>query len=798
MKKYRPYILLIILTLFIGGFAACQKDSVVNNPAPSPSVSSSETGEVNSNDYTGSVSCIECHEKFYSLWSNSHHGLAMQPYTSEFSKKELTAHENFMKIGEYEYKADTEKGVIIEKTSSGEEEYEIIHVLGGKNVYYFLTPLERGYLQVLPLAYDVHKKEWYDTAKSGIRHFAGTEECEELMNWRDRVYTFNTSCYGCHVSQYASNYDLETDTYNTEWKEPGINCEACHGPGEEHIKVCVEAPEGTVPEDMKIISTTVFTKQEINDLCAPCHAKMMPLTDSFKPKDRFFDCYDLVVLDNPDYYPDGRDLGENYTYTSWLMSPCVKSGELDCMHCHTSSGRYRFAEENFNDACMPCHENHVTNSTAHTHHEEDSEGNKCISCHMPLTAFAFMNRSDHSMRPPTPLATIKFKSPNACNICHTDENSEWANENVTEWRGKDYQKKVIYEAELIQAGRDRNWEKLPEMLSYLKKKDKDEILAASIIRLLQNCPDQRVWPAFIKALGEESPLIRSSAASALSGYYSSDAIAALVEATGDDYRLVRIRAAMALTGAPDMHLPDKYKETVEKAMKDLFESLAARPDDWSTHYNKGNIWLDRKKYKEAVMSYETALKLEPLALLPLVNMSLAYSRSGNIEEAEKVLKKALEREPKNPVVNFNFGLLMAELGNTKEAEHALRLALEEDPQMAQAAYNLAIIVSENNQEECIKLCKKAAELAPYEPKYLYSLAFYQNESGDKKGAIKTLETLVKTVPNHYDGIFFLGGLYEETGQIKEAEALYTKIISNGQTPEEVKTVFSEKLKSLEK
>ncbi|MCK7481430.1 MAG: hypothetical protein M0C28_32810 [Candidatus Moduliflexus flocculans] len=91
------------------------------------------------------------------------------------------------------------------------------------------------------------------------------------------------------------------------------------------------------------------------------------------------------------------------------------------MHCHTSSGRYRFKKEKFNDACMPCHEDKVKNPTAHTHHPAASEGSKCISCHMPMTAFARMNRSDHSMLPPTPAATMAYKSPNACNLCHTGQ-----------------------------------------------------------------------------------------------------------------------------------------------------------------------------------------------------------------------------------------------------------------------------------------------------------------------------------------------------------------------------------------
>ena len=124
----------------------------------------------------------------------------------------------------------------------------------------------------------------------------------------------------------------------------------------------------------------------------------------------FFDHFDLVTLEDPDYYPDGRDLGENYTFTSWTMSPCVQSGTLDCLHCHTSSGRFRQKGEP-NQACMPCHALRVASAPQHTHHPEGSPGNHCIACHMPMTEFARMQRSDHSMLPPTPSATVAFESP---------------------------------------------------------------------------------------------------------------------------------------------------------------------------------------------------------------------------------------------------------------------------------------------------------------------------------------------------------------------------------------------------
>ena len=56
------------------------------------------------------------------------------------------------------------KGYVLEQGPQGRKTYPIAHVLGGKNVYYFLTPLDRGRLQTLPVSYDVRKKEWFDTA----------------------------------------------------------------------------------------------------------------------------------------------------------------------------------------------------------------------------------------------------------------------------------------------------------------------------------------------------------------------------------------------------------------------------------------------------------------------------------------------------------------------------------------------------------------------------------------------------------------------------------------------------------
>ncbi len=749
--------------------AAAQKESVQS------------TG-TSTNNYTGSVSCRKCHEKFYRLWAPSHHGLAMQPFTAELAQNKLSPQTKDVIIGDYRYRVEIagKKGWVIERGPQEEKKYKINHVMGGKNVYYFLTTLDRGRLQTLPLAYDVNKREWFDMAKSGVRHFPG--QSDEPIHWKDRQYTFNTSCYGCHVSQVSTNYDLRKDTYQTVWKEPGINCETCHGPAEEHVRVCEAAPKGTIPKDLKMIrGGRDFTKAQNNTACASCHAKAIVLTNTFQPGERFFDHFGLVTLENPDYYPDGRDLGENYTYTTWIMSPCVKSGRLDCLFCHTSSGRYRFKEDaKANQACMPCHRDKVDNPTEHTHHKADGPGGKCISCHMPTTEFARMHRTDHSMLPPAPAATIAFQSPNACNLCHQDKTPQWADQWVRKWRKRDYQAVVLHRGGLIQAARAGDWRRLPEMLDYVTNRDRDIVFAASLIHLVGNSGDPRVVPVLIEASRDPSPLIRAAAVEALQAAPTKETAQALVAASGDSYRMVRIHAAASLAGFPELPLTDAEKKRVDTATREYLDSMLSRPDQWSSHYNLGNYYLVRNEFKPAISAYETALKMEPRAVLAMVNQAMAYARMGDTQNAHEKLKKAIKTAPDSAVVNFNLALVEAQENDLEGAEKHLRRALEADPKMAEAAYNLCVILSKDHMDEAVDYCRKAVEIRPDQPRYAYTLAYYQQQKGDFVGATKVLERLLAAYPSYANGYLLMGGIHEKQGKPEEAIKTYSRgLIAEG-------------------
>ena len=746
--------------------------------------------------FAGSVSCRECHERFYELWAPSHHGLAMQPFTADFARTSLSPQTTSFVIGKWEYRAEigADRSWVHEKGPEGEKKYEMRHAMGGKNVFYFLTPMQRGRLQVLPVAYDVRKKHWFDTTASMVRHF--TDVRDEPLDWKEQPLTFNVSCYNCHVSQFSTNYDAETDTYRTVWAEPGINCETCHGPGSEHVRVCKQAPEGQPPEDLKIISTKKFTAEQTNSLCATCHTKAPPITATFQPGNRHFDHFGLVTLEHRDFYPDGRDLGENYTYTLWRMSPCVKSGQLDCVHCHTSSGRYRFATEQPNNACMPCHKERVENATVHTHHLPESEGNKCIACHMPMTEFARMRRSDHSMLPPTPATTIAFKSPNACNLCHSDEDAAWADKHVREWHKRDYQAPVLHRASLVDDGRKRDWSRLSQMLEYIADENREEVYTVSLIRLLESCDNDAKWPVLLKTLNDPSPLVRAAAVTALAGNLTAEVRDALLEATEDEYRLVRTRAAAALAVYRRDQLETNERQRLQRASDEYEASLKSRLDDWASHYNLGNYYSDRGQPERALLSYETSMRLDSNRVLPFVNASMVHARMGRTTKAEQLLRMALKIEPENAAANFNLGLLMAEKGELKEAEMLLRAALKTDPQLAPAAYNLGVLLSSDRIQEAIQWCRRASELRPLDAKYAYTHAFYLKQGDDTDAAIQVLSDLIMRVPSHADAHALLGSIHEEQGNLQDAVDVYRRAAENEMLSERERSGFALRVRAL--
>jgi hypothetical protein len=192
----------------------------------------------------------------------------------------------------------------------------------------------------------------------------------------------------------------------------------------------------------------------------------------FKPGDRFFDHYGLATLENPDYYPDGRDPGENYTYTSWSHESLrqVRASSIASSATPPAAGTGSKQRQKANQACMPCHRDKVDKCQCSTY---PSQGRRhawkplhflphahhgiCSNAQdRPFHAAAGAGRHDRLSNPPTPVI---------CAI--TDKTPQWADQWVRKWRKRDYQAVVLHRGALIQAARAGDWRRLPEMLDYM-------------------------------------------------------------------------------------------------------------------------------------------------------------------------------------------------------------------------------------------------------------------------------------------------------------------------------------------
>jgi len=184
-----------------------------------------------------------------------------------------------------------------------------------------------------------------------------------------------------------------------------------------------------------------------------------------------------------------------------------------------------------------------------------------------------------------------------------------------------------------------------------------------------------------------------------------------------------------------------------------------------------------------------SLRLRPDAVGTLVNASVAYSRAGRTADAEKALREALKQAPDNAAANMNMGLLLAELGKRKEAEAALQKALKADPKLAAAAFNLCVMQAQDQRTGALEYCRQAVKLEPESEKYVFTLAYYLDQSGHVEEARKLLEAFTSRHEPAFECRILLADVYAKTGKPDQATEIYRAVARfNGLAPNQRKFV----------
>lgn len=304
---------------------------------------------------------------------------------------------------------------------------------------------------------------------------------------------------------------------------------------------------------------------------------------------------------------------------------------------------------------------------------------------------------------------------------------------------------------------------------------------------------------------DPSPLVRSTAAEALNGHLTDDALIALSHALKDDCRLVRVRAAESMASVPPKQLQvvvdsslviNNLRMDFERAMTELINGMTVRPDHYASHYNLGNIYMGQGKIDKALASFRTAIKLRPDFIPPYVNIAFVYNAKGQNQRAEQSFREALNREPGNVLALTNLALLLGEMGRRTEAESTFRRLLKIDPNSATAAFNLAVILADQQPKESLEFSKKALSLQPDNQQYAYTFAFYLHKSGKTNKAVEVLQIMLDQQTPYAGAYFLIGQIFEQQGKKNAAIEVYMNASRNMKLSESQRNLFYSRAKQI--
>jgi predicted CXXCH cytochrome family protein len=719
--------------------------------------------------YVGSDRCGGCHAREYEAWRSSHHAAAMQPardgtVLGDFRDAELSHRGKTWRF----FRRGERFVVHAEGPDGAMRDYEVAYAFGVDPLQQYLVAFPGGRLQALSAAWDTRARRWFHV-NPGPEAPPG-----DWLHWTGPGQRWNAMCADCHSTAVRKGYAPDTDTYETTSAEISVGCEACHGPGSRHA-VWAERPvqERPAAEDAALATRTFrLTAPALVALCAPCHARRSQFADQGPPGGELLDRYRPVLLSPGVFHPDGQVLDEDFEWHSFTQSKMYASG-VSCVDCHDAhSGRLRGEG---NALCTRCHRADRYDAPTHHFHEARAKGAPnpgalCVSCHMPGAKFMRIHfRRDHSLRVPRPDLSAAIGVPNACSAagCHADRSLRWIQSRYDGWYGT--QRKPHY-GTVLAAGRRRDPQAEDELVRLAQDPLRPTVARASALELLAAYPGPGARAALERALSDPEPLVRVTAAQRIPGG-PAELAARLGPLVRDPVRAVRAQAAARLAGAPALALPEPLRSGQAAALAEYVEGQRYASDLPSGPYDLGNLYAALGRPADAEREYRRALELDGQLFAAKANLARLLAGQGRLDEAETLLREARAARPREAGLSFNLGLLLAERGRRDEAEELLRAALEADPRLASAAYNLAALVGERHPAEAVTLARRAAALEPGDPRYAFTVAYFQVRAGDLHGGTGTLEALVRDHPEYEDGWTLLAEVYTRQGRSAEAREL---------------------------
>lgn len=354
------------------------------DPTPAAEVEEMEPAE-----YEGTRECRDCHRSAAGDHETTYHALTL------VSSEDLEDDEDIadlVLLADF----DASEGMVQfpgEDEARGISLRDVTYTLGaGRHYQAFVTQLEDDTLMVLPIQWDVTNSEW--------------TELPLAEEWPDPAYEFTTNCVGCHVTGF--------DTSELTWEETGVQCEACHGPGSNHIEIADDSGSSISDSEYVELSGAINFALD-GQVCGQCHVRgtspdgELPYPLAYHPGDDLLaedTFHPFPTDDEAHWFPTGHARLPNMQFNEWMQSSHTTAladaqesqyFEAGCISCHSVAQQridYLIDEEwvyedeydpldalerfDFGVTCASCHNPHEVESPAYLRDEPYA---LCVSCH---------------------------------------------------------------------------------------------------------------------------------------------------------------------------------------------------------------------------------------------------------------------------------------------------------------------------------------------------------------------------------------------------------------------------------
>jgi tetratricopeptide (TPR) repeat protein len=665
--------------------------------------------------YVGGTVCAECHIAQTNSWRNSHHDLAMQVPDDETVLGDFSG-STFVYNGiESTFSRTGDEFIVTTDGPDGNlSDYVVQYVFGVEPLQQYLLELPGGRLQAFSIAWDTRPADaggqrWFHIYPDEAITYA------DELHWTRVSQNWNFMCAECHSTNLQKNFSLAADAYATTYSDIDVSCEACHGPGSDHVRAARERDEAAFEpgrnanlmvdfgasaegrwgfadgEPIASLSAPRDTSELIGT-CAQCHSRRTTIRADVVHQESFYDSHRLSLLEPSLYHVDGQIDDEVYVFGSFLQSKMHAAG-VSCSDCHDAHSLQLKATGN--EMCATCHTPAVFDTAKHHLHASGTPGSQCVDCHMPAQNYMVVDpRRDHSFRVPRPDLTVTTGAPNACTGCHVDQSAEWAARMLVDELGVE---PVFHYAQAFAAARDQQAGAKGLLQTTARDASQPAIARATALSLLGGWPGSESINTLRAGLNSADPLERIGALEGMAQMPAQARYELAGRMLSDPVRSVRIAAVRQLAGINRMQLTASQQREFVAAIEEYIVVQNENADRGFAHTNLGNLFLALGEGQRAVAAYKTAIDIEPEFIPAYINLADYYRATGAEAQAEDLLRKALAISPEAAGVHYALGLALTRQDNYAQALESLSLALELNPDNPQFLYVYAIALASTQQ-----------------------------------------------------------------------------------------------------